>query len=1122
MFGLSSRVNVGVTQDLRIKALAGNLEERVGGQHNVQVKEHSIPLRWVVNTEQPGDSAPGLYPNMANRMRLAPLRAGFFYVLDATESTLQEIPLTGRIADLEQAAVSLPQGHRGYVSYAEVAWSETKKQQILNDPEERNAFLHPLKITRTRQDGLGVQLDTLAPFEDEHYEQTAWVERTKTLYQEHEAEYGRGKARLLIIPDDIGVLRDLSEAQQDTLEAMSDWLEEDDRQTRYQVGAFVESLTALEDSELIGLAEERTFAHNLKPLVDHTQSTPDANVQTQRLTELAAYLNDQHTPPDLKALRDHHVQSTGQFLSSAHEQEAFILDCWRDWLIEHLPSFDSAFIRRNVMNFESAKTAYQRHHKALLKGENFGSRGVNDVIDRDAMRQFMVDYRAELPLWNERLSRISHDRVQLITAHAFHRAAWYFDITDETQRQHAEDAEYICIRDLAREDVHLEQLAQYSEAHPDIMLLGAFTLPKAQQNELALLLNNALLTLSHYPKLEQFIGQYLPNITRELANDLQGMIKDQYRAFVAHQQQQLANQMLSAIRQRLATHSVESLFRVPAILQVELAEALAMQRIQLDQASPQQVARFHQDLGELEQQRGELTRLRHQIRQTAAGLRQRNIQERQARLNEQKNAFKATQARLTELEGTIQRGLLPVDVGEVHEGRVGYGVRLNNQEDAGSLRTIVHDATEVGRTSSMSLANERAFQRALNVLDLSRWDALGVILFGLQIRNTMKAYSEYITEKAETGEEDRSLLFQSFAATSATGASLIQGLGAGLMIARLDHASQGLRVKLGALHMVTGFATYGLGVAVSAAATAQSKRDLAHALESGDAHAVAAATLRLGANAGLTGVYGLGWGITFIDGLRARSAFKRGGVAAFRQSLMVSGARLSTLFVRLNLVGVALTLIELGASYWYNQRNLTPLNQWLLQSIWGKEPSHASMDVQLQHLQTALYQPPTAQLTTAHGNVFVELTIPSLSLSTLAEQGELFSLAVGYSQAAMQNQWLPWSLEFMLNCEPVPNTNPHGPLTLRYFLTVAERNAQHGLVLTVVERAGNHTEHRTHLQSRTLSLAAPPSPLNPFSRGTDTLEAKHFDTVVVPVSHDRLSGHQPIALRTLRLFHDIG
>lgn len=34
-------INIGVAQDLRIKALAGNLEERVGGQRNVQVKDNS-------------------------------------------------------------------------------------------------------------------------------------------------------------------------------------------------------------------------------------------------------------------------------------------------------------------------------------------------------------------------------------------------------------------------------------------------------------------------------------------------------------------------------------------------------------------------------------------------------------------------------------------------------------------------------------------------------------------------------------------------------------------------------------------------------------------------------------------------------------------------------------------------------------------------------------------------------------------------------------------------------------------------------------------------------------------------------------------------------------------------
>lgn len=1109
-----------------------------------------LPVRPLYQ-EEPLDT-PLRYPRLeGNRCdyALAPLREGYVYVLNVTRNELSENPLSGRGADdldllLNQGNFLANASEELFVCYSEVQWTRRKMLQIKNDPVERDAFMHPIRPDNRGQGfDAGVAKVGSLEFSADWFADDAFKQDLQQRYQAHEEEHGMGSARLLIIPDDLGLLRDLSEAQERTLADMNDWLEEDDRQTRYQVGAFVESLTALADNELLELANTPDFKTHLKPLVDQAQRDPSR--QAVRMSELANFLNDQPPQPRLLSISEAqaHAHQPAPVILSPYESQAYFVERlneeqWaivhlpsdqgevislEDWLIEHLPGFDAGFVRRHVLNFLHARSAYQRHHKAMLKGESFGSRGVNDVIDRDDLRQFMADYRAEWPQWQERLSRISHDRVRLICAHAFHRAAWYFDLDDDAQREHAEDAEYLCIRDLARVSEHQELLSQYSEHHPSIILPGVFALPKAQQDELDDIiktLNSLRLTYADHSDLQQFIGQHLPHITRELANDMQRLIKDQYRTFVARQQQQIAHQMLTAIRQRLATHSVESLFRLPAMVGVELHEALAMERIQLDEATPEQIARYQQDLTELEQKRADLTRQRHNVRLQASLLRQNDTQERRVRLAEEKNAFKATQARLLELEGNILRGLLPVDVGEAQDGRVGTSVRLNDESAHRNLRSLMSQTSVQVSTGAFALANERAFQRSLDYMRLSRWDSLAGALFLVQASNTITAYKDYKAAIQQHGVGDRTPVFQSLAATSATGFSLVQGVGAGLMIARMDTASQTFRVSLGALHLLSGIGTYGLGFVTAISATAQASRNLSEALDRGDYQATVAASINLAANAGLTGVYGTGLGVTLLDGRRALSALASGGMDGLRQALVTSGVRLTTLFVRLNLVGLAFTLIEIAARYWYNHRNLTPLNEWLLQSIWGQQPSNAPLEEQLQQLEVALYRPPSAQIKVAHHTTWVELTIPSLSLAALAEQRDAPTLEVAYSNNSPKNHWMPWTLEFMTRSELTPNTAPNGALTLRYELAPLELNAQHGLVFAVTEPGAPGGRRITHLQSRTLSLAAPPNPLNPFRSAPEYLTSKAFDDVEVPVSVARYSGNAPIELPMLRLLHD--
>ncbi|MCL1486003.1 MAG: hypothetical protein MH208_17960 [Marinobacter sp.] len=104
--------------------------------------------------------------------------------------------------------------------------------------------------------------------------------------------------------------------------------------------------------------------------------------------------------------------------------------------------------------------------------------GINDLIDREAMDQFMTGQRAKLARWQSLLTAITNDRVQLLTDNRYHHAAWYFDPKDKTQLEAALDLEYACLKDICRSDEASEGVLEWLNTHPQYSRPLFHTLPK--------------------------------------------------------------------------------------------------------------------------------------------------------------------------------------------------------------------------------------------------------------------------------------------------------------------------------------------------------------------------------------------------------------------------------------------------------------------------------------------------------------------------------------------------------------------------------------------------------------------------------------------------------------------
>ncbi|MCH8531651.1 MAG: hypothetical protein LAT65_12445 [Saccharospirillum sp.] len=463
---------------------------------------HVIPVRYAIatdrNEQDPPMPAPANYPGFKTPLRLEPMREGYFYLHDVTYGgPVLEWALSGSLSDLEATILELPENHELYACYSEVQWTEARKAQVRENTEKLTEFMHPIRRRAPNGHELGVTLkswDNCEPLIDD----PAFKQEAQRLYEAREERHGRGTVRLMVVPDDIGVLRELQSHRDEVSQELMDYLEEevgetsDDpsllatRDLKYHAAVFVESLTMIHDDEAFkALREQYRSDPLLTELVRHTRDTAgDEALSKQRQSELIDLHNTYFE-----------AEAWLQYDDLPHPGRAPSDSDLRliEYLADALPTFERDFIEQKLTSFVLWLHQYDRQRRRQLTSNWLtGRRGINSLIHREPMDQFLEETTEQLQHYYQELSAIESDRVSLIVADRFHRAAFYFDPDDEAQLEWAIEAERACTEFPGSQNEHFEALDDWLNEHPERMFITLQLLPREERERYSELFNEAL------------------------------------------------------------------------------------------------------------------------------------------------------------------------------------------------------------------------------------------------------------------------------------------------------------------------------------------------------------------------------------------------------------------------------------------------------------------------------------------------------------------------------------------------------------------------------------------------------------------------------------------------------
>ena len=914
-----------------------------------------------------------------------------------------------------------------YVTYAEAQWTAKKCTQVLNAASERDRFMQAVDLSQADCEKGGPHLLTrdmaehwLAEVATERLEAEQKIQGSEAFLPEPErrpylwevpeqfAEASINRLTgcidpqyhddtlYLVLDDTLGVLRDLANYQDQVVGWIDEWAnggkQPGDNERDYLLACYIESLSQLNEPDISALANAAQ-APALKAMFDDLERMPQAERDTTRRAMLE-YVNKgglmlppegSPRPVELSQLRqaaerDAIAASYSSVLGLDQNWIQTIEDTDRRYYTrEHFRVAPTTFVEQH---FEALITLGKQHDQRIrdiLTGAKLGQRGVNDLIDREAMDRDLLSHRTKLTRWNHLLDCITADRVALVANGAFHKAAWYFDPLHNAQVDHAFTVEYACLKDICRSDEACKQLLDFMERAPQFSRPLYHTLPYSEQTALwvqyAFLLaagmtvfNNTSAHLKSLRKIEQ--GRLpaldkLPNSTRTLANaaqnaltpalnlGLEKMFADFDRAFKGQ-----------------AMPDLDQLFRtLPKALPSRILQAAQAEGVTFRFATPAEQASLRETLKEVLAQRAEMSQLKRQRNQINRIHGHRSAQA-QALMVE----IRGLRQLLTLGEGRLAASISPiVELPDAH-------ARLYGSTPARAGLTVVFAHEQRLQVQGL-MDNFRSGLRAAPVMN-KLGDGAALLLFVAQAVNLRQVLKETIAMPQH--ERQWMPLMSAVFATGATGFVAAQGIldtalsaqAAKLKDALKMNALSRLHVTMGKLHIGLGIFTYFFGVLAAVTSFNSYHTSWVQAVRGGNRAAQQGAMLSMIGSGGLvlTNAYGLG--NTMRSGYQVMMAVKG---AARDAAWAASGTRLSTVFFRSNLFGGLFTLLELAGTWLYNRYNTSAHDQWLQSTPWGREiEKRKIMDIEaFQHHLTALLQAPFVQIKSIESESFWISLLPN-------------------------------------------------------------------------------------------------------------------------------------------------
>jgi hypothetical protein len=945
-----------------------------------------------------------------------------------------EVTADKRETSVGEAQLIFSRNEPLHVAYSEVQWTAAKCAQVLKSPEERNHFMQAIDLSQVDCERGAPDLLTtdqaskwlaevaeqpaatsaspgMKPAETQDYawEQLPLYQQTqlgmlkKSLNPQYENDH-----LYLVVRDDIGVLRDLAAYQDLTAGWIIDWASAETTQKKYVIGCYIESLYRLNEQHMLNAAKRDPRFAKLEEETDPAQR--------QSISE---YINVKHQTQwngpgthsgAINASRMRMRQSLGDPLHAEYE--------------DFIESLD-----------ENAEDA--------LEGAKWGQRGIDDLIDRPGMEVFLKHQRAQLKRWNERLDLITEDRIALVAAERFHRSAWYFDPQSSEQIEVALATEYACLKDICRTDNATDALAALLDRYPQLSLPAFFALSHSDQIDMQAKLarmikaiRDTALAGTDYSGANELSLQFKGLVEQRLPfifnlSDA-AITLDQVRntAYEPAKQLRLAAAMDSAmqgLRNAAPLDPGKVLRALPGASWLDVLRAFGQGGVTLEFASSSQIQAFEADTAKLAEQRSRLTALKHEIRQTLA-------LERRGRLphGRHRNVLaerKALQVSMQPLESRVAAAFSPVGEGP---SKAGVKIKGLNSSQVAEFQRMAEDFRLKRPFRGLSSAVFRS----------SGADILASAVAVWQIRNFVVVSAE-INRKSEPGSADTASFRNALFSMGAGVFAAAQGIAiTSLSVAVNNYGSVAGKItmaaRMGKLTASFGIPAYVFSVLAASTSLKGSIDKFNEGLRRGDVGMLASAGM---ASVGDAGQVGINSWATYRSAGIVIGALKDNQQAR-AAAWAVAGGRLVSIAARANLIGLALTGLQLGGEWIYNRNYLSRLDEWLHQGPWGLRDAQRPLATEHLRLATITAAPRMGLQPDKTAGMFI-LQVQGVLTAELDDSS--ISLAAYWLSNHQRNDWQPWTEPLLYQLKLL--SKPHEPLRLGLEIYPHEANAQHGLAI---------------------------------------------------------------------------
>jgi hypothetical protein len=695
-----------------------------------------------------------------------------------------------------------------------------------------------------------------------------------------------------------------------------------------------------------------------------------------------------------------------------------------------------------------------------------GSEGIKDLIDQEAMETFLIEERKKLAYWDTLLKTISDDRTRLFIR--FYYAAWYFDASTSEQLGELLAAEYSCIQDICWNDTASTLVAKELEKVPWASAVrGIFTLSADEYDKMT---EEIAKKVKEAKDLVDFIEDPKQTELNDLGAQFNSLLTTDYNpAQLINLHEHLkgfANLVDSSYTPALTlalTDKVENLFEslnkgqsfnpkevlrgFSGAAWLSLFKAYDNQGLTIEFANETEMQAFKRTTAQVQQLRSQNVSLRNRIRQAWA-LHRKNGLSGSPQVTQWEQQRKVNQTQLLGLETDIHNAIVPYGEGPA---KVGFHIKGLTEAQRADIKVMASDLRNVKQIKPVST--------------LKGWDGLAAVLAGFAVYNAVNSAIEYMEHSDQEGAFRALGKDISNAVGSCFG--LAQGLRAGYDITAVKAVESSAAklvygARLGRWTTMLGGGAYLFGIATSSAKSYDAYHKLTESLSTGDHVGVLKNSVDFTAEVSMTAINVYGVSRSALVG-RAVLFAEKGSRAAIWAS---NSGRLLSIGARVNLIGIVLTAVQLGATVIYNRNNLSHYMQWFQHSQWGDKPLFGSLKQSNEQLAKISTKPVVSISALKKGNV-LSVDMPNVTLDQL-DDAEV-EIAVYWLVDQQKNDWQPWTEA--AGQQWVALSQPNQPLAIALPIYKAEANANHGVAIEIHYLATEDSSEKTVVSFETTNLS---------------------------------------------------